>query len=86
MPTVMPSFLDFSDPRDAIPFEPLSNSPRVDSTSGAPENQPLESTSAVYRGPLMIGPSGRRAPLLRSLGDGLQGNPVEALSNLLSAD
>jgi hypothetical protein len=34
----------------------------------------------------MIGPSRRRAPLLKSLGDCLQGNPLETFSNVLLGD
>jgi hypothetical protein len=79
--TVLPNFHNLSAPGDIVPSRPFVNSPRVASTFGAPEN-----TNVVYRGPPMMGPSGRRAPLLRSFGKGLQGNPLEALSNLLSAD
>ncbi len=73
-------------PRDAVPSGPLINSPTVASTSRASENQPLESTDAVHRVPSMIGPSQRRAPLLSSLGYGLQWNPLKSLSNLLPVD
>jgi len=54
---------------------------RVPFSFGAPDKQPHESTS-----PPILGPSGRRVPRLRSLSNSLQGNPLEAITNLLSED
>jgi hypothetical protein len=51
-------------PGSAFPSVPPVNSPRVRSSSEA-----SGSTSEVYRGPSMVGASGRRAPILWSLGD-----------------
>jgi hypothetical protein len=91
-PMIVPCLLDPFAFGDVVPpeifsgSEPLVNSLRVPFSSKAPKKQPLDSTSVVYRGPPMIGPFGWRAPLLKSLCDGLQGNPLEAIANLLPAD
>ena len=40
----------------------------------------------VYRGQPRRGQSGKNSPIIRSLGDGLSGNPLQAVTRLLPAD
>jgi hypothetical protein len=80
-PTTVSHLPDLPASGSSIPPEPLVKSLRVPPSSRAPG-----STIVVYKGPLMVKPSSWRTPLLRSLGDDLQGNPLEALTNLLLVD